>query len=105
MSQVRFLERAVAAAPAFWAGDADLDVVADICRRLDGLPLAIELAAARLRALSAAPSPAAPDLLLRMFSPPEVRVRGKDLAEVLTPAYHRLGADDTSAERPEAGES
>ena len=47
-----FLERAVAAAPAFRAGDADLDVVADICRRLDGLPLAIELAAARLRALS-----------------------------------------------------
>ena len=56
------------------------------------------LSPARLRALSAAPSPAAPDLLLRMFPPPEVRVRGKDLAEVLTPAYHRLAAD--SPERP-----
>ncbi len=62
------------------------------------------LSPARLRALSVAPSPAAPDLLLRMFSPPPVQVRGKDLAEVLTPAYHRLGADDTSAEPPGAGE-
>ncbi len=63
------------------------------------------LSPARLRALSVAPSPAAPDLLLRMFSPPPVQVRGKDLAEVLTPAYHRLAADDPSAEPPEAGES
>ena len=51
------------------------------------------LSPARLRALSTAPSPAAPDLLLRMFPPPPVQVRGKDLAELLTPAYHRLAAD------------
>jgi len=48
------------------------------------------LSPARLRALSAAPGPAAPDLLLRMFPPPPVRVRGKDLADVLAPAYHQL---------------
>jgi uncharacterized Zn finger protein len=53
------------------------------------------LSPARLRALSSGPGAAAPDLLLRMFPPPPVRVRGKDLAEVLTPAYHRLAADDT----------
>ena len=47
-----FLTRAVAAAPNFDAGRADLGVVVQLCRRLDGLPLAIELAAARLRALS-----------------------------------------------------
>jgi len=56
------------------------------------------LSPARLRALSTAPSAAAPDLLLRMFPPPPVQVRGKDLAEILTPAYGRLGADDTGAD-------
>jgi predicted ATPase/class 3 adenylate cyclase len=47
-----FLVRASAAAPGFDADAADVGTVAQICRRLDGLPLAIELAAARLRALS-----------------------------------------------------
>jgi uncharacterized Zn finger protein len=50
------------------------------------------LSPARLRALSAAAGPIQPDLLLRMFPPPPVPVRGQDLAEVLTPAYHRLAA-------------
>jgi len=52
------------------------------------------LSPARLRALSSAPRSAAPDLLLRMFPPPPVQLRGKDLAEVLTPAYYRLTADE-----------
>ncbi len=47
-----FMVRASAAAPSFDADMADVATVAQICRRLDGLPLAIELAAARLRALS-----------------------------------------------------
>ena len=47
-----FMVRASAAASGFDAGTADVATVAQICRRLDGLPLAIELAAARLRALS-----------------------------------------------------
>ncbi len=47
-----FMVRASAAAPGFDADSADVATVARICRRLDGLPLAIELAAARLRALS-----------------------------------------------------
>ena len=53
------------------------------------------LSPARLRALSAAPAvPGAPDLLLRMYEPPPVSVRGKDLLDVLRPAYQRLAADD-----------
>ena len=52
------------------------------------------LSPARLRALAAAPDAAAPDLLLRMFPPPPVQVRGQDLADVLAPAYQRLAADD-----------
>jgi len=47
-----FMARASAAAPGFDAHTADVPTVVEICRRLDGLPLAIELAAARLRALS-----------------------------------------------------
>jgi predicted ATPase len=47
-----FIERASAGVPGFDAATADLPVIADVCRRLDGLPLAIELAAARLRSLS-----------------------------------------------------
>jgi uncharacterized Zn finger protein len=53
------------------------------------------LSPARLRALSAPADSSAPDLLLRMFPPPPVPVRSQDLAEVLTPAYHKLAADDT----------
>lgn len=49
-----FAQRARAADPAFVLTEGNAAVAADICRRLDGLPLAIELAAARLRALSVA---------------------------------------------------
>lgn len=47
-----FVERADAAAPGLRLEPADAERVAHICRQLDGLPLAIELAAARLRTLS-----------------------------------------------------
>lgn len=47
-----FTERARAAVPGFTLTEANQATVARICSRLDGLPLAIELAAARLRALS-----------------------------------------------------
>jgi predicted ATPase/class 3 adenylate cyclase len=47
-----FAERARAAAGDFLVTDENAETVAEICRRLDGLPLAIELAAPRVRTLS-----------------------------------------------------
>ncbi len=47
-----FVQRALAILPDFQVSDADAPVIAEICARLDGLPLAIELAVARLKLLS-----------------------------------------------------
>jgi predicted ATPase len=47
-----FRDRAQLVAPAFVVDQANLASVIEICRRLDGIPLAIELAAARIRVLS-----------------------------------------------------
>ncbi|MEO3795378.1 LuxR C-terminal-related transcriptional regulator [Nonomuraea sp. B10E15] len=47
-----FAERASAVLPGFEVTETNRTMVEGICRRLDGLPLAIELAAVRLRALS-----------------------------------------------------
>jgi predicted ATPase len=58
-----FMERARAAAPDFEIQADQASTVAAICRRLDGMPLAIELAAARAPLLS-------PDALLRRLERP-----------------------------------
>jgi predicted ATPase len=54
-----FIERARMVRPDFTVGARDVSTIAAICARLDGLPLAIELAAARMR----------------MFSPPALLAR------------------------------
>ncbi|MFF0150899.1 BTAD domain-containing putative transcriptional regulator [Micromonospora sp. NPDC005203] len=63
-----FVQRAADVAPDFTVTPANVDVVLRICRTLDGLPLAIELAAVRLRALPVAEVAARLDDRLRLLS-------------------------------------
>ncbi len=58
-----FADRAAAVSPGFTLTDDNRDAVAALCRRLDGLPLAIELAAVRMHA-------ATPDELLTRLADP-----------------------------------
>ncbi|PRX98155.1 AfsR/SARP family transcriptional regulator [Allonocardiopsis opalescens] len=63
-----FVERAAAAAPGFVFDRRSAPAVAAVCRRLDGVPLALELAATRLRALDAAELAARLDDRFRLLS-------------------------------------
>jgi predicted ATPase/DNA-binding winged helix-turn-helix (wHTH) protein len=63
-----FVERATAAQDTFALTDGNVATVCDICRRLDGIPLAIELAAARMD----------------LFSLPEFAARLTDCFSLLT---------------------
>ncbi|MFF8975506.1 helix-turn-helix domain-containing protein [Streptomyces cellulosae] len=53
-SMVLFADRARAASPGFRITEENRHLVAQVCRRLDGLPLALEIAARRLRTLTPA---------------------------------------------------
>ena len=63
-----FVERARAADDTFALNDANAPLIAEICRRLDGIALAIELAAARVRVLDVAQIAALLDSRFRLLS-------------------------------------
>ena len=63
-----FAERASDADAAFTMSDTDLFVLERLCRRLDGIPLAIELAAARVRMFSVAELAARVDQRFRLLT-------------------------------------
>jgi predicted ATPase len=92
-----FLDRARHVDATFEVGAVDSGVVAEICRRLDGLPLAIELAASRVNVLQP------PELLARLDERFEVltggrrrrsRDRQKTLRETVDWSYELLADDE-----------
>jgi predicted ATPase len=94
-----FVDRARAARPAFQLAPTSAPVVAEICRQLDGLPLAIELAAARIRMLSPEAILARLDQRLRVLEDraPNLPLRQRSIRgaiewsyELLDPAHRRL---------------
>jgi predicted ATPase/class 3 adenylate cyclase len=68
-----FLDRAAAARPGFAISSSNSEAIVDICRTLEGMPLAIELAAARTKALA----------------PAEIRKRLSDRFRLLTGGHGR----------------
>jgi predicted ATPase/class 3 adenylate cyclase len=91
-----FIERARAANPQFTASDADAPVLAEIARRLDGLPLAIELAAARSRLLSPRALLARLDSRLQVLTggPRDLPARQQTLRATIDWSYALLAADN-----------
>jgi len=94
-----FLARARARAPSFRPGDTDLGTVVQVCRRLDGLPLAIELAAVRLRAMSLSQLAARlDDQFWRLTAAGHAEIpRQRTLEAVVTWSYDLLSAVEQHA--------
>lgn len=63
-----FIDRASEADSGFSAGPDDMQSIAELCRRLDGIPLAIELAAARVRGMTPAEITAHLDRRFRLLT-------------------------------------
>ena len=90
-----FLDRARAVRPDLELGEADLDAVNVICERLDGIPLAIELAAARVSHLSPREVAARLDDRFRLLTGGRRRVqRQQTLEAALDWSYDLLTTDE-----------
>ena len=91
-----FEQRAQLVRPSFQVSDGNADTVRQICRRLDGLPLAIELAAARMRILSAAQLAERLDDLFAVLTggPRSAPRRHQALRATLDWSYELLTADE-----------
>jgi predicted ATPase/DNA-binding CsgD family transcriptional regulator len=91
-----FVERARAVRPDFALTESGVRAIAEICRRLDGLPLAIELAAARTKVISAE------TLLLRLerrlpalaIGPADAPDRQRTVQATINWSYDLLGSSE-----------
>lgn len=94
-----FLQRAVNADPAFSPSAVELEAIAEICQRVDGLPLAIELAAARVRVLPplALLSHMAHPLPLLIGGPRDAPLRQRTMRAAIAWSVDLLRADTRNA--------
>jgi len=98
-SVLLFCDRAQDANADFALTDANAGVVAHLCRRLDGIPLAIELAAARIRSLPPEELVARLDQRFRLLTRGSRAAleRHQTLRNTIDWSYNLLGADEKAA--------
>ncbi|MDA2804637.1 AfsR/SARP family transcriptional regulator [Nocardiopsis suaedae] len=94
-----FEERASAAAPGFALDWRNADAVAAICRRLDGLPKAVELAATRIRAMGVSELAERLDDRFRVLADPAPGRRRRTLREVVDWSWDLLGEGERTVLR------
>jgi predicted ATPase/DNA-binding CsgD family transcriptional regulator len=94
-----FVDRAAAVAPVYALTAANRRPIADICGRLDGLPLAIELAASRIRVL--APQDLLHELETNLgvlsSTEPALPDRHRSMEAVLASTWQSLGQEERTA--------
>ncbi|MET0932177.1 MAG: DUF4062 domain-containing protein [Mycetocola sp.] len=91
-----FVERAHAMKPDFEVTPANVDAVVGICKALDGVPLALELAAAKIRVLSPAAMLSRLDRLLPFLAggPRDLPARQQTLRRTIEWSTQMLGDDE-----------
>ena len=91
-----FLQRAQAAMPDFQMNEANAATIAEICIHLDGLPLAIELAAARIKLLPPQAMLTRLEQRLHILTggPRDVPVRQQTLRNTIAWSYHLLDTQE-----------
>lgn len=89
-----FAARAEAARPGFRVTEANAADVAAVCRHLDGLPLALELAASRLRSFSPAQLARRLDDRFRILAAPRPETRHRTLEAAIEWSFDLLSSDE-----------
>jgi predicted ATPase/DNA-binding SARP family transcriptional activator len=85
-----FIERAISSLPTFKASNETLFSIGEICRRLEGMPLAIEMAAARVKTLSVQQILQRLDQAMEVLQHPSSRARHGTMAAVMNWSYSLL---------------